>query len=86
MDRDINNNPRFLDSLTVGGMCSCRLFSAGMVFCQIHGQGRICPGTINALNGSGKKPWKHARWTAGLVMLGEGRNLSRYINFLKVKI
>jgi hypothetical protein len=23
--------------LTVGGMCSCRLLSSGMVFCQIHG-------------------------------------------------
>jgi hypothetical protein len=44
-------------SLTVAGMCSCRLFSAGMVFCQIQ------------VKGSGKKPWKHARRPAGLSML-----------------
>jgi len=29
------------------------------------------------VNGNGKKPWKHARWTAGLRCCLGGRNLSR---------
>jgi len=53
-------------TITVGGMCSCRLFSAGMVFCQVHGKGRNNLVTIMLLNGSGKKSWTHARRTAGL--------------------
>jgi len=34
----------------------------------------MCLVTINFLNGSGKKPWKHARRPAGPLMLGEGRS------------
>jgi hypothetical protein len=61
-------------AITFGGMWSCRPFSAGMVFCLLHGQGRSCPGTINLLNRRGKKTWKHARWPAGLSMLRDERS------------
>jgi len=40
---------------TVAGMCSCRQFRAGMVFCQIQVKGRNYLVTIKLLNGSGKK-------------------------------
>jgi hypothetical protein len=64
-------------------MCSCRLFRAGMVFCQIQVKCRNCLVTIKLLKGSGKKPWKHARWPAAQATVSRYMKLSRYRKFNK---